>query len=252
MINKSENSLILPGKLDENGCVFIIDTGATKSIVRRDILTNQNIVPMPNTRVTTATGQTARLYGEVQLNVCIGQFQLKENILVADIVDDFILGLDIMEKHGFVLDLGQKTLRIDNEEITLRTSMDPLERVCLLSVETVRIPSNSEKIIWAKLEGERGGFTAGIAEPEQTEIGIIVAKTLINMDQNKIPIRVINPNKTSVTIQQEKVLGNCEPVVCISRFEDETGNKGSTTLDKEAVLKMFESDWEHDPVNTRG
>jgi hypothetical protein len=72
----------------------------------------------------TATGEAARVLGEADVRLELGSVEVIHRVVVADIVDDFILGLDVMNKFGFVLDIKNRMLQTGNEEISLQYFTD--------------------------------------------------------------------------------------------------------------------------------
>lgn len=92
------------------GCTATIDTRATLTILRRDVLgsTFKYQMSSPELILKTAVGETARVYGEIHVQLQLGHFKTVHKMLIADITD----GLDIMKRYGFVLDIQNRVLRI--------------------------------------------------------------------------------------------------------------------------------------------
>jgi hypothetical protein len=113
----------------------------------------------------TATGEAARVLGEADVRLELGSVEVIHRVVVADIVDDFILGLDVMNKFGFVLDIKNRMLQTGNEEILLHLATTSNDEVRVIVSETVRLQKNSEEIVLAELEGDPGGYRTGIIAP---------------------------------------------------------------------------------------
>ena len=62
----------------------------------------------------------AEVYGKLRLWVRIGGTQVSHEVLVTNISDRFILGLDFLMAHGCTVDAGAGSLRIGAEEVQLR------------------------------------------------------------------------------------------------------------------------------------
>lgn len=56
---------------------------------------------------------------------------------VADIVYDLILGLDVVEKFGFVMDIKNRVVKVGNEELILCSSVEEPNNTKLLLTKTV-------------------------------------------------------------------------------------------------------------------
>lgn len=98
------------------------------------------------------------------INVCFGNSgsgkitfphsEIKINVLVADIMIKFILGLDMMTEFSFILDVRNKVISLGNEEVLLSVHDLKTDKIELIIGDDTRIPLNSETIV-----------TAGIVEP---------------------------------------------------------------------------------------
>ena len=91
------NSIFVDGFVDGEFRTMLLDTGATKTIIRPDILKTAKKVKTTQWRLRTATGGSAAVHGEVNLNFVIGSTSFEHPVLVADIEDELILGMDIMD-----------------------------------------------------------------------------------------------------------------------------------------------------------
>lgn len=59
------------------------------------------------------------VHQEAQIQFTFGHKVIQLTVVVVDIIDDLILGLDIKTQYGFVMDISNRILNIDNEEILL-------------------------------------------------------------------------------------------------------------------------------------
>ncbi|KAJ8953831.1 hypothetical protein NQ318_006681 [Aromia moschata] len=144
-ISSDERSLVVHGYLDDKWCPFIIHTGATRTILR-------------------------------------------SNILPKSPKDDCILGLDILSKHGFIVDIQNRIIQIQNEEIVLAPKLQNYNqsRRIIIIEEDIQIPQGSENIVIAKLDGNGEGLSTAIVEASEWNDGLLVARSLLQMN-NQIP-----------------------------------------------------------------
>jgi hypothetical protein len=86
----------------------------------------------------------------------IGNFIQKQDIVVCDISDDLLLGLDILEKHDKGIDLKSYTVSIDNREITRKQIKDmesKMANVCKVLVQKRTVmPPNIMKFVRLKTD----------------------------------------------------------------------------------------------------
>ncbi|KAJ8932247.1 hypothetical protein NQ318_023154 [Aromia moschata] len=184
-ISSDERSLIVHGYLDDKWCSFVIDTGATRTILRPDILPKSSKELSRHGKLETATGELIPVHGELNVKIQLGS-KIMYRVLTADIRDDCILGLEILSKHGFVVDVKNRIIQIQNEEIVMAPKFQDYNQSRRIIVEEdIQIPQGSENIIVAKLDGNGEGLRTGIVESERND-GLLVARSLVQIN-NQIP-----------------------------------------------------------------
>ena len=63
------------------------------------------------------TGSPVKVLGKVDVRVRLCLLEFSHQMLVADIVDEVILGTDIMNAYGFVVDSRENVLKFGQEKI---------------------------------------------------------------------------------------------------------------------------------------
>ena len=113
-VSHKEGSITVNGDIDGVMCPMIVDTGANVTVVRPDVLSKQTLSRLraTNNVLKTATGETAKVCGKLRLWVRIVGTQVLNEVLVANISDRFILGLNFLMAHSFTVDAGAGSLRI--------------------------------------------------------------------------------------------------------------------------------------------
>jgi predicted aspartyl protease len=97
-----------------------IDTGASVTIARPNIVAGQpEKKPSRAYVVQTASGETIPVLKEALVELTLGQRALRIWVFVAEVTDEFILGLDVLRAYDASLDLGRHLLRLGQEEVTL-------------------------------------------------------------------------------------------------------------------------------------
>ncbi|KAG5885095.1 hypothetical protein JTB14_003969 [Gonioctena quinquepunctata] len=165
----------------------------------------------------TATGEPATVYGELPIEIILGSTKVKHQALVADIEDDAIIGMDIMNSRGFELDFKDGVLRVNGEELVLHGRSEELIRVLL--AEDVSVPERAETILEARLDGSASSGDVVMFEPklhdEKIGRGIALGKTLLRADKF-VPVRVMNVNYFPVTLKKGTILGHCSSVSSVT------------------------------------
>src|SRR5215469_17888297 len=117
-IGRSMN-LIIRGRLGYLPCSFILDTGATKSIIRPDIVQHKQLRHKNSYLLKTATGENVPISGIMTDCVRLGDRIYEHDFLVADVTDECNLDLDFTDKFGFIINVAARTLKQGNMEFPL-------------------------------------------------------------------------------------------------------------------------------------
>ena len=59
------------------------------------------------------------MFGKVKIHLRLGRLEFNHQVLVADIVDEPILVVDVMNAYGFIVDFKNSVMRIGGEEVML-------------------------------------------------------------------------------------------------------------------------------------
>lgn len=54
----------------------------------------------------------------------VGRTKLQHHVLIAYNVDNFVIGLDVIGKFAFVLDIKNRIVKFGNEEVIFRSSLE--------------------------------------------------------------------------------------------------------------------------------
>ncbi|MBJ5579777.1 retroviral-like aspartic protease, partial [Salmonella enterica subsp. enterica serovar Derby] len=123
-IKGEHDGLFVEGTVDDVPCQMMIDTGATATIIRPDILNDLSEPPRrlfnpKGVSLRTVTGDYAPVHGKVELQFQIGTIRVKHPAYIADIHDSCVLGLDFLREHDFVVNLQEILLHSNTEEVPL-------------------------------------------------------------------------------------------------------------------------------------
>jgi predicted aspartyl protease len=105
-----------------------IDTGASATVARPDIVAGLPERELSRPYVLqTASGETILVVKEAHVELTMGRRTLRSWVFVADIKDDFILGLDFVRAYDASVDIGRRVLRLGQDEVPVREA--PTETV---------------------------------------------------------------------------------------------------------------------------
>ncbi|KAJ8948303.1 hypothetical protein NQ318_020790, partial [Aromia moschata] len=224
--NEAEIRRVVEGMLEKRQIrCWNCDTGATRTIIRPDIVGTAARITPTSWRLRTATGDPATIHGETNVTIVIGNVSFEHRALVAEIEDELILGMDIMNTKGFELDFKNNVLKINGEEIVLYRKTEETIRVVL--AEYTAVPERSEMILDAHLDGNPCVGNIMMFEPRshdgEVARGIAVGKALL-LTEKTVPVRIMNLNHHPVNLRKRIVLGYCSSVSSVIRKLDTRGN----------------------------
>ncbi|KAJ8952992.1 hypothetical protein NQ318_015352 [Aromia moschata] len=224
--NEAEIRRVVEGMLEKRQIrCWNCDTGATRTIIRPDIVGTAARITPTSWRLRTATGDPATIRGETNITIVIGNVSFEHRALVAEIEDELILGMDIMNTKGFELDFKNNVLKINGEEIVLHRKTEETIRVVL--AEDTAVPERSEMILDAHLDGNPCVGNIMMFEPRshdgEVARGIAVGKALL-LTEKTVPVRIMNLNHHPVNLRKGIVLGYCSSVSSVIRKLDAQEN----------------------------
>ena len=236
-LHHQSNSVFVNGMVNGKFRQLLLDTGATKTIIKPNIVQKSAKIRPTKWKLRTATGEPAAIHGEVDVKIIIGSTLIQHPALIADIEDEVILGMDIMSSKDFELNFKRGVLKINGEEVVLQTRKDEAIRV-ILATDT-QIPERSEVILEGSLDGQSGDGSIVMFELRTNDNdigrGVAVGKALVRTTGN-VPVRVINANDYPLTLRKGILLGYCTSVSSIVRNIDAT--KESTNKCPEKLLNL--------------
>jgi hypothetical protein len=127
---KLYQNLKVVGRIGDEPCLMSVDTGASTTVVRSDIAEGlpERHLPM-RVYLQCISGQAIPVLKEALVKLTLGNRTLILWVQVADITEEFSLGLDFMYANDVVVDFKRRVLRMGDEEVPLV----PLRGICRVS-----------------------------------------------------------------------------------------------------------------------
>ncbi|GBN61398.1 hypothetical protein AVEN_173805-1 [Araneus ventricosus] len=155
--------------------------------------------------------------GKLDASIECGSRKFHHRIYVADITYPCILGLDFLQKFNFTVDLEKNEIQTGGEEISLFSASVQHSKSCsVLTKKRTVIPARSECLIQGVPEVP-GQFRYAVTNfpSHVSQKGVLVAATLVDLEMEAIPVRVLNLNNKPRILEKGDVIATCEPVVDI-------------------------------------
>jgi len=129
---QNSSSLVVNGKVCGRNCQIVVDTGTGFTIVRPDIVKRCRISDTGEKFILkTAGGDTMSVLEIHEAKIQLGQHEFNHLVLLANITDKVLMGLDLMRLHKFHLDLENSVIKTNRKEFSVKMVEQTTRKVTL-------------------------------------------------------------------------------------------------------------------------
>ena len=221
--DKPVNSLYVKGELNGVQADFLVDSGASVSLMHPRVFNGIPVESRPRLEkvqceITAANGSQITSAGKATFRLCFGSIQVEHPMWVAEVQDDVIMGLDFLEKYCQV-DYVTGTVTCCQQEISgVKTKSKGMCRRVVLQHKVV-IEPRCEQTVMGQISGRGKCSQVGLVSPAATltgKTGLLVAKGVVDMSCRAAPVRLLNLDDTPVTLEKNTTVAFLEPVYEVS------------------------------------
>jgi hypothetical protein len=197
-----------------------VDTGASMSVLHSKLsqilpVHNKNKLKPYEKDLKMADGRNIRFLGTVKLPIVLDDQIIWQNFVVAEIDIPVVLVYDFMFENKCVIDIPSQSLVLKNQTIKCELESQ-IPRLLKISLDQrVTIPGRSEIVLQAKpLKKLPYGTTLimDTTSPSLKKKGILVAKALYKVGEEKLPLRVMNVTDKPQILYNNTCVGTAETV----------------------------------------
>ena len=235
------DGLYVRGSVQGYPILFTTDTGASKTILSNRIFESMKPEDRPNlvqtSKLVGASCVSIKERGNGTFNIKLGPVELEIKAIVAEIDDDGLLGVDILQngKNGPAdLLMSKGVMVLNKKEVPMmQVGMSSRFRK-VTAADHFAIPAQSECIVDVVVERHEyddfsceNDFLVEPSEHFQEEYSLHMPSTLVHINRTSTcKVRLVNPFQTEMSIKRDAVIGRAEPVegkpVVVEDKEDET------------------------------
>ena len=181
---------------------MLVDTGACVTVLKRDIFhklppSSQDMLKPVNLNLVTATGETSAFLGKLNIDMNLGNNEFNHEVLIGDIQNDGILGVDFLTPNRCDVLLSKSCLSFEGKKIPcfhFNKNMKPT--VCRISVaQDIVVPPEAEVIILGELVDSVVNTETAMVSAISTfakKTGLLMAYGLVKPENECIPLRLMN------------------------------------------------------------
>jgi len=144
--------------------------------------------------------------------------ELKTDLLVADDVDEFMLGFDWLTAQKAKWDFNSKTLTLHGLTVPLCTRPSRMRIRHVYVKERVLIPANTEQNVPVKLVKSTWRSTVSadwVVHPKQLAENVFTARVLVPWETRHASVRVVNLSEHAIDLPADTDLGTAEVAIVI-------------------------------------
>ena len=240
---------------------FLLDSGATVSVIRYEILDcyyQQKITVSSTPAAVTANGSALEIVGQIIMPISITQFRSSQLFtVVRNLTVDCILGVDCLMQHGTVIDCKRCCATMGGVEFSFYAQpVQSSTRDCTLHLinDVVKV---AQTIVIA---GRTVQLLEVMLPPEITTLG--VCNVLIEQQQSSnVPshflfprtlshvtstgsavIQVVNTGPSDVTLYKNTAIGHCTPAQNLLTIGIDSNTPSTSTQSSSSVFDLSSSD----------
>ncbi|UFO01037.1 hypothetical protein LOK48_06550 (plasmid) [Wolbachia endosymbiont of Corcyra cephalonica] len=157
-------------------------------------------------------------------------------MLIADITDDCILGLDFLKNNGCIVEFAKGVVRFKDQDVFLQGSQ-PCKLYCL---KDTTLAPRSENLVEVKFPKTMKKGLCVMVEDSGEHPSCITARTLV-MTSNRAKVRIINLSNSEVHLKRNSAIGKCEGLNYLQRLNRVT----SPTYTEEHSRSLLETSKEN-------
>ena len=221
------DGLYVRGSVQGYPILFTADTGASKTILSSRVFESMKPEDRPNlvktSKLVGASGVSIKERGKGTFNIKLGPVELEIEAIVAEIDDDGLLGVDILQngRNGPADLLMSKGVMILNKKEVPMMQVGMTSRVRkVTAADHFVIPAQSECLVNVEVErheyddfSREKDFLVEPSEHFQEEYPLHMPSTLVNINRTSTcKVRLVNPFQTEMSIKRDAIIGRAEPV----------------------------------------
>ena len=210
--------LFVNGTVRNTKCHFLIDTGATDTLISSKVYyqiprEQRPVLETDGVQVRQVDGSPLSVLGIAWVDVQVGRTTHPVRAIFTEMKYSGILGMDFILPTGGNLDFQTKEWRINGERIRCTSSAGEPFIGRVVAAESATIPSGHEAVVPGIIARKVEEFVGpAVVEPVEgggdlAQKGLVVGRSLVDSENHIVPVRVFNPGKEEKVARKGITLG---------------------------------------------
>jgi hypothetical protein len=179
------------------------------------ILMDSTPLEETNLKLYAANGTDIPLLETVKIPIVIEEYGTMAKVVVSDVIDELILGVDWLTTQSCVWDFKKATLNIGEWQIPVRRrpAHSKVRRIIVATEQTVPARSFKDipvKMIWKNLRDRTPDW---VSEPNQITHYVVTARSLLRGTATEGYLRILNCGDSSHRLRPGETIGTAKPAV---------------------------------------
>jgi hypothetical protein len=220
----SARTVCVRGFVQGVGCELLVDTGCSTTIVSKrvyDLISDSErpCVEVCWLSIQLADGSRKPVFGKTNLAIQIDGVCVRQDVLIAEIMDSVLLGLDFFRDQHVTLDMGRGLMMLKGREIALVDKMATMSSVSRVRIaQTTMVPAQSRTIIPGITEDSLAvgnWVTEALSDRCPGGQPVLVARGLFSGGTKYVPVEVLNVSDEDVVLRKDTHVAKVELVDAI-------------------------------------
>ena len=209
-----DRGFFVKGKAENVHVDWLVDTGCTSTSLSARIFNRFRPDERPDLERYTGNLRSAddspiQVKGKAVINIQLGQTLVQHSVIVAEVMNNGLLGLDFLQKHRMVINFANQQITSDGEKVVAQCRAGTYRACRVIAAENTSLPSRSRTVVEAKTTKPLVSGTWLVEPLNKTPGGqpVLLAKTLSRGCGNRIQVKLMNPTESDMNLYGYTSLG---------------------------------------------
>ena len=221
--------MYVPGKVFDVELDWLVDTGCSTSLLSVGFfkkLTKKWPIQLQDDgeELRSADGGSLTVWGRTDVTLSVGGEEYCHSVIVADLTNEGILGMDFLKMYGGTLDFKRNRLSLDGMEVPVQSLLDSKRCYRVVLKEEVVVPAGSRVVLDGKVKAGVLPVGPWMVEPLKKPLGkemLLVGRCLVTGGTSRVAVEVCNPSSEEVILHKETHAAMVHPVSVRGELQDE-------------------------------